>query len=83
MPLKRKLRKLRKTRRRHHNRNTRRRVINGGNYKRDFTSRTIDGTPTKQANKVVVTVPGYGTMSGAAYIRLKENLDRNGDYFYA
>ena len=80
----RKSRKLRKTKRHgHRKRNTRRRVISGGNYERDYTSRTIDGTPTKQANTVVVTVPGYGTMSGSAYIRLKEDLDRNGDEFYA
>ena len=81
MPLKRKTRKI-KRRRHRRKHNTRRRVISGGNYQRDFTSRTIDGTPTKQANKLVVTVPGYGTMSGSAYIRLKEDLDRNGKHFY-
>lgn len=59
-----------------------RRVISGGNYEKDFTSRMIDGSPTKSANKIVVTVPGYGTMSGSAYIRLKEDLDRNGKQFY-
>jgi hypothetical protein len=72
-----KTKKTKKTRR-----HTRRRVMRGGNYERDFTSRTIDGTATKAANKIVVTVPGYGTMSGSAYIRLKEDLDRNGKHFY-
>ena len=79
----RKIRKIKKTRkiklRRHH---TRRRVISGGNYQRDFTSRTLDGQPTKAVNKIVVTVPGYGTMSGSAYMRLKDDLDRNGNDFY-
>ena len=86
MPLKRKLRKLRKTRktkRRHHKRNTRRRVINGGNYERDVTTRTTYGIPTKAANKFVAVVPGYGVMSGAAFLKLKEDLDRNGDDYYA
>jgi len=78
-----KIRKLRKTKcRPNHKRHTRRRVISGGNYERDFTSRTIDGIPTKRANQVVVTVPGRGTMSGSAYMRLKDDLDRNGDDFY-
>ena len=78
-----KTKKTRKTKRRHHRKqNTHRRVISGGNYERDFTSRMLDGTPTKAANKFVVTVPGYGTMSGSAYIRLKEDLDRNGKHFY-
>lgn len=80
----RKIRKLRKTKHHsNHKRHTRRRVISGGNYERDFTSRTIDGIPTKRANQVVVTVSGHGTMSGSAYMRLKEDLDRNGDDFYA
>ena len=73
----RKIKKIRKTKRQ-----TRRRVISGGNYEKDFTSRMLDGVPTKSANKFVVTVPGYGTMSGSAYIRLKEDLDRNGKHFY-
>ena len=68
--------------RRHHKQKTRRRLISGGNYEKDFTSRMLDGVPTKSANTFVVTVPGYGTMSGSAYIRLKEDLDRNGKHFY-
>jgi len=72
-----KTKKIKKTRR-----YTRRRVISGGNYQRDFTSRTLDGQPTKAVNKFVVTVPGYGTMSGSAYMRLKDDLDRNGDDLY-
>ena len=86
MALKRNMRKTRKTKKikriRKTRRYTRRRVISGGNYQRDFTSRTLDGQPTKAVNKIVVTVPGYGTMSGSAYIRLKEDLDRNGKHFY-
>ena len=80
MTLKRKIKKTRRQKRK--KRHTRRRVISGGNYERDFTSRTLDGQPTKAANKFVVTVPGYGTMSGSAYMRLKEDLDRNGNDFY-
>ena len=80
----RKLRKIRKTKRRpNHKRNTRRRVISGGNYERDVTTRTTYGIPTKAANKFVAVVPGYGVMSGAAFLKLKEDLDRNGDDFYA
>jgi hypothetical protein len=89
MALKRKMRRTRKTKKikrtrktRHQKRHTRRRVISGGNYERDFTSRTLDGQPTKAVNKIVVTVPGYGTMSGSAYMRLKDDLDRNGKHFY-
>ena len=76
--------KTRKTKRRpNHKRNTRRRVISGGNYERDVITRTTYGIPTKAANKFVVSVPGRGTMSGAAFLKLKEDLDRNGDEFYA
>jgi hypothetical protein len=82
----RKTRKIKKTKKikktRLQKRHTRRRVISGGNYQRDFTSRTLDGQPTKAVNKFVVTVPGYGTMSGSAYMRLKDDLDRNGNDFY-
>ena len=81
-------RKTRKTNRRsqkgsHRKRTTRRRVISGGNYERDFTSRTIGGIATKSANKFVISAPGYGVMSGAAFLKLKEALDRNGYDFYA
>lgn len=84
MPSKRKTKRIRRKQntRRRHKQNTRRRVISGGNYEKDFTIRMLDGIPTKSANKIVVTVPGYGTMSGSAYIRLKEDLDRNGKHFY-
>ncbi len=52
--------------------------MRGGNYERDVTIRTTDGVPTKPLNKFVVTVPGYGTMSGTAYKRLMEEIDRDG-----
>ena len=68
--------------RRHHKQKTRRRLISGGNYERDVTTRTTYGIPTKAANKFVAVVPGYGVMSGAAFLKLKEDLDRNGDAFY-
>lgn len=77
-----KLRKIKKTKRHHRKGNTRRRVISGGNYERDFTSRTLYGIPTKAANKVVAVIPGFGVMSAAALIKLKESLDRNGNDFY-
>jgi hypothetical protein len=56
--------------------------MRGGNYETDVTTRTLEGTPTKPLNKVVVTVPGFGTMSGSAYVRLMEDLDRNGKHYY-
>jgi hypothetical protein len=58
------------------------RRLKGGNYETDVTMRTIEGVPTKPANKVVTTVPGYGTMSAAAYINLMEDKDRNGSDYY-
>ena len=73
----RKIKKIRKTKRQ-----TRRRVISGGNYERDVTTRTTYGIPTKAANKFVVSVAGRGTMSGAAFLKLKDDLDRNVDDFY-
>lgn len=57
-------------------------LMRGGNYETDVTVRTVDGVPIKAANKVVVTVPGRGTMSVAGYLKLKEDLDRNGNDFY-
>lgn len=72
-----------KTRTKHATR--RRRICNlmrGGNYEKDVTTRELDGIPTKPINKMVVTVPGFGTMSGAAYKRLMEDLDRNGNDEY-
>ena len=84
-------RQLKKTRRHkrrtHHSkkrnsvRHSRRRRLIGGNYQ-EATTRTLEGVPTKDANKFVVTVSGYGTMSGAAYLRLMEQLDRNGADIY-
>lgn len=73
--------------RRHHIRRTRthkgRKVcMRGGNYERDVTTRITEGVPTKPLNKFVVTVPGYGTMSGTAYKRLSEDIDRNGKDIY-
>jgi hypothetical protein len=53
-------------------------TMRGGNYETDITTRTTDGIPTKPLNKIVVTVPGYGTMSGTAYKRLSESIDRDG-----
>ena len=83
MPLKRKTRKIRKIRKiRKTRRHTHRRVMRGGNYERDVTTRMTYGIPTKAANKFVVATPGYGVMSGTAFLKLKEDLDRNGDDFY-
>jgi hypothetical protein len=58
--------------------------MRGGNYERDITTRTTEGVATKPLNKFVVTVPGYGTMSAAAYKNLMERIDRDGgdDYIY-
>jgi len=86
MASKRKTRKTKRQRRKkrqtHQKRQTHRRVISGGNYERDFTSRTMFNIPIKAANKVVAAVPGFGVMSAAALIKLNENLDRNGKHFY-
>jgi hypothetical protein len=57
-------------------------LMRGGNYETDVTVRTLEGEPLKAANKVVTTVPGYGVMSAAAYLKLKEDLDRNGADIY-
>lgn len=69
--------------------NTRRRTyrgrrvcMRGGNYAKDITTRTFENFPMKPLNKVVTTVPGRGIMSAAAYFKLKENEDRNGNDFY-
>jgi hypothetical protein len=79
----RKTRKIKRTKKiKKTKRHTRRRVISGGNYERDTTTRTTYGIPTKAANKFVVAVPGYGVMSGAAFLKLKDDLDRNGDDLY-
>ena len=69
------------SRRRHTRRRThrqRRMCMRGGNYETDVTTRTTEGVPTKPLNKFVVTVPGYGTMSGTAYKKLAEEIDRDG-----
>jgi hypothetical protein len=52
--------------------------IKGGNYDTDITTRTTEGVATKPLNKFVVTVPGYGTMSGTSYKKLMESIDRDG-----
>ena len=52
--------------------------MRGGNYETDVTTRLTDGTPTKPLNKFVVTVPGYGTMSGTAYKHLTDDINRDG-----
>ena len=56
--------------------------MRGGNYETDVTTRTLEGQPTKPLNKIVVALPGYGTMSGRAYVQLMEGIDRNGNDIY-
>jgi hypothetical protein len=74
--------KHRKTTSRRHTRRVRtqrrRGCMRGGNYETDVTTRMTEGVPTKPLNKFVVTVPGYGTMSGTAYKNLTEEIDRDG-----
>ena len=60
----------------------RRHHMRGGNYETDVTTRTLEGTAVKPLNKIVVAVPGYGTMSGSAYVRLMEDIGRNGKDIY-
>ncbi len=75
----------RSSKRRHTRRRTLRRRstrMRGGNYQTDVTEKTLQGFPMKAYNKVVTTVPGYGTMSVSAYLRLQEDLDRNGKSIY-
>ena len=68
---------------RHSKTHSRRRLsIRGGNYKSDITTRTTEGQPTKDLHKFVVTGPGIGVLSGAAYIKLMANRDRNGNDNY-
>lgn len=84
----RKYRLTRKTNSRRHTRkyrkthNNRRYKMKGGNYARDITTRTLEGMPVKPLNKVVTTVPGRGTMSAAAYVKMMEDIDRNGSDLY-
>lgn len=78
-------RRHRSSRRRHTRRRTYRRkstCMRGGNYSTDVTTRTFENFPMKALNKVVTTVPGRGVMSAAAYLKLKEDEDRNGNDFY-
>lgn len=56
--------------------------MRGGNYETDITTRTLEGTAIKPLNKIVVALPGYGTMSGSAYVKLMEDIDRNGKDIY-
>jgi hypothetical protein len=67
---------------RHSKNNRRQACMRGGNYEKDVTTRTLQGVPMKPYNKVVTTVPGYGTMSVSAYLKLQEDLDRNGKDIY-
>ena len=56
----------------------RKHVTWGGNYDTDFTSTTLEGTPTKSPHKYTVAVPGQPIMSGKTYTQLMEKIDRNG-----
>lgn len=51
--------------------------MRGGNYEKDVTTREFEGVSIKPLNKIVVTAPGL-VLSGAAYVNLMENRDRNG-----
>lgn len=50
----------------------------GGNYDTDFTSTTLEGTPTKSPHMYTVAVPGQPIMSGRAYKNHMEYIDRHG-----
>jgi hypothetical protein len=56
--------------------------MKGGNYEKDVTTRTLEGTPTKPLNKMVVSGPGIGVMSGTSYMRLMRDRDVNGNHSY-
>jgi hypothetical protein len=56
------------------------RRLKGGNYATDVTTETVDGIPVEE--DVVVSMPGYPPMSRKQFLRLKEDLDRNGDDTY-
>lgn len=71
-----------KSKLRHKTRRHKRPHMRGGNYETDVTTRTLEGTATKPLHKMVVAVPGYGTMSGKAYVQLMEDIDRNGNDIY-
>jgi len=60
----------------------RKRTIKGGNYQTDVTTTSILGEPTMPLPKVVVTKPGYPAMSGEDFVRIQEEIDRNGDDSY-
>lgn len=49
----------------------------GGNYDTDFTSTTLECTPTKSPHMYTVAVPGQPIMSGRAYKEFMENIDTN------
>jgi len=61
-------RKRRTRTRRTRTRRTRTRRIQGGNYT-TATVRELDGVPIVSPNKMTVTVPGLGVLSGADYIK--------------
>lgn len=79
--VKRKQNKRKTTKRKVHFRLSKR-YMRGGNYSTDMTTRTLEGYPMKPANKVVTTVPGRGVMSASAYMKLMDDIDRNGNDFY-
>jgi len=72
----------RHNRTRHNRTHRKQHRMRGGNYEKDVTTRTLEGTAVKPLNKIVVALPGYGTMSGSAYVRLMEDIDRNGKDIY-
>jgi hypothetical protein len=52
--------------------------IYGGNYSKDITTQTYLGVPMKPLNKVVTSIPGFGTMSVSSYAKMMEDYERNG-----
>ena len=72
----------RHNRTRHNRTHRKQHRMRGGNYEKDITTRTLEGTAVKPLNKIVVALPGYGTMSGKAYVNLMEDIDRNGKDIY-
>ena len=64
----RKTQRKRQRKRRTRTRRTRTRRIQGGNYT-TATVRELDGVPIVSPNKMTVTVPGLGVLSGADYIK--------------
>ncbi len=65
--------KYNKTRRNH-------KRIKGGNYL-NTTDNILDGLPVN-SNKVVITVPGHGTMNEKEYKKYLENINIQGSDMY-